>query len=51
MSRSSELPDGIEASTISKTDRKTDHGRTAQPGKHFGHAAADGTDNISGRCR
>ena len=31
----------------SKIDRKADHGRAARPNKHFGHAAADGTDNIS----
>jgi hypothetical protein len=34
----------------SKIDRKTDHRRAAQPNKHFGHAAADGTDNISRGC-
>jgi hypothetical protein len=26
-------------------DRKTDHRRSAQPGKYFGHAAANGTEN------
>jgi hypothetical protein len=30
----------------SKIDRKTDHRRAARPNRHFGHAAADGADNI-----